>query len=202
MGQLSSVALVRAEMKADAYHEPDGTDTPGMGSSLPTATGGGILPALIGSAIDAGVSKVQQSKFENANGHYAEAAKRNIPTGLDKRLTEKLEIGLRKDAFFRTRLRKDGAGKILPTVIRYGYARSSKSDSGEILMSPSMLIEVEIIGADGKSLLKEVVKSDSAQAKPMKTYANDAAFARRAFDVEMDSLVKNLEQALLKKQPK
>ncbi len=122
---------------------------------------------------------------------------------MDKRLTEKLEAGLRKDAFFKNRLRKDGAAKVRPTVIRYGYARSSKSDSGEIfLMSPSILMEVEIIGSDGKSLLKQVVKLDRAQARPMKTYANDAAFARRAFEAGMDSLVKNLEQALLRKQPR
>lgn len=193
---LSAVTLRQTATAAEAYHEPDATNPPGASSSVPMATGGGAIPALIGLAIDAGVSKAQQSKFDKTDGHYADGSKRNIPGDLSQRFSSRLERSLKKNPFFKDRMKSGAEASIQSTIVSYGYKMVPGTDDGATLMSPAVDVELSVTGADGKSLLKQRVSSPGESPAPLRDYAGNPAKARAAFDKELDALVRQIEEIL------
>jgi len=190
---LSPVSLRQTGMAPGAYHAPDATNPPGASGAVPAATGGGAIPALIGLAIDAGVSKVQQSKFDKAEGHHAAGSQQHIPGDLSRRLSDKLDRSLKKDPFFKDRLKQGASASIQPTLTSYGYKRVSETEEGAILMSPVVEAEISVTGNDGKSLLKQKVLSPGGSPAPFRDYATHPAKARAAFDKELDLVVQQIE---------
>jgi hypothetical protein len=186
---LTPVTVRQTAMASGAYHEPDATNPPGTSNTVPAATGGGLIPALIGVAIDAGVSKSQQSKFDKSDGHYAGSSKQNVPGDLTKRFSEKFDRSLKKDAFFNGRLKQEASALIQPTIVKHGYKRVGVADDGGILMSPVVEVELLVTGSDAKILLKQNVTSPGGSPARLSEYAGSAAKARAAYDKELDSLI-------------
>lgn len=196
---LSAVSLRQTGVAPKAYHEPDAANPPGASGSVPAATGGGAIPALIGLAVDAGVSKVQQSKFDKTEGHHASASQRNIPGDLAPRFSGKLERSLKKNHFFKDRLKQGATASIQPTLLSYGYKRVSETEDGAILMSPVLQVEMTVTDAKGTSLLKQTVVSPGMSPAPLRDYATNPAKARAAFEKEMDQTVAEIEAIWIQK---
>lgn len=181
---VTPVSLKSVRIAEGAYHEPDGTDSPGLKKKMPP----GLVPLLIGAAIDAGVEQSQQSSFNKSYGSHSAGARRNIPSGLDQRLSEKLKAQMKRHAFFGSRLKDDAAASIQPAIVKYGYVRQSETDEGEILVAPVVAMEFIVTGSDGKQLLRQRVTSLGMNPKPLKAFAANPAVARAAFEKELDTV--------------
>lgn len=158
-----------------------------------------MIPALIGQAIDGAVSKHQQSNFETDNQRYFDAAKRNMPGGLDRRFNEKLEANLKKNAFFKDRLNQKGPASVQSEITSYGYKRTSITQDDTTLMAGQVVVQVKITGADGMNVYSQNIVGISAFAKPMASYASDPALARQAFDSALDTAVNEFDTVIQKK---
>ena len=116
------------------------------------ATGGGALPALIGMAIDAGVTAHQTSQFKKQYGDKLDKVNANVPKNLSKRLRANAGDMLRKDEFFGPRLRDTSSNRFDGELISYGLGRFHRTDD-ETHLGATMTVRVTLKDASGKSLL-------------------------------------------------
>jgi hypothetical protein len=123
---LTAASVQKPTVKRDAYHNPDATKSPGMANSIPNMTGGGLIPALIGSAIDAGVTASQQRHFEASAGRYFDQIKTITAAAPLDELKQEMELRLKADEFFSTRLTAQAANQFTVEVQRFGLVRAPR----------------------------------------------------------------------------
>ena len=128
--QLTEVSLGRVAAVGSAYHSPDATKSPGMANAVPAATGGGLIPALIGSAIDAGVKSKQRGDYSDLYGEFSLRIDSIYSGSPEEALKTKLESYLKEDAFFSSRLVESAASVFEVTIEEMGFVRAAESPKG------------------------------------------------------------------------
>ncbi|MBX3737532.1 MAG: hypothetical protein KF715_12615 [Candidatus Didemnitutus sp.] len=175
--KLASIAVEPPSAPAGTYQKPDATDSPGMAQGIPQFTGGGLLPALIGSAIDASVTSKQQKKFESKDGHTFPALAEALAQVPTTQLGEALRSALAKHEFFGSRVSDRGRARISTEIVRYGFQKSPLSKSeDDILLRVRLTGRATLTTADGEILWSGVISGVASQARPAEGLASDAAF--------------------------
>lgn len=182
---ISGVGVKPYEMAPGALHIPDGTASPNASSGVPAATGGGLIPALIGSAIDTSVTSRQQKEFEKNNGQYFKNANDSIPEDIVKQLEARTVKVLNSDPFFGSRLKSKPSSFFCGKVLDYGLTRLSEKN-GNIYLEAKIKLDVWLVGSDGKKMFKQPVSASSKDAYTMQQYASDKSLSARVFEQALD----------------
>lgn len=133
----------------DSYHAPDATKSPGMSSSIPMATGGGLIPALIGSAIDASVTAKQQKSFVASSGQYFEQIRTAAAEPPLSTLKAELEKRLKADEFFGQKMADTSEDRFTLSITSHGLVRSPNSPPKNLRFCYSITCQVKFkVGKD------------------------------------------------------
>lgn len=161
---LTSVGLKEIQIAKEAYHEPNARgNSPGMAQTLPTATGGGFLPSLIGSAIDASIQSSRQSKFEKSAKQYFDAIESVYSDAPEEELKIKIEESLQNDAFFGAIYASDATSFFDIEILSYGFVRHASYDEENLTMCYQIVGRVKLITTDKKMLMDEVLTSTTGR---------------------------------------
>ena len=172
---LSTVAIARTVVKSDAYSEPFGGDSQ-TAAAVPLATGGGIIPALIGESIAA----TQDNLFRGNKKSLFGSVQTNTPQ-VGKIMDAKLEDGLGSEPFFKSRLRPTSPNCITSTINSYRLVRVGKAN-GELLFAPQIIVEMSLNDATGEALAWGTYVG-TGYNHPIEVYAANAAKSKEGYEL-------------------
>ncbi|MCD8482671.1 MAG: hypothetical protein LR015_08420 [Verrucomicrobia bacterium] len=151
--QLSQIGVGKVETQELAYHSPDPTRTSAMVAAIPIATGGGLIPALIGSAVDATVKARQKSSYEALYGEFTEDIDLLYAETPEALLKDKMKVFLSEHEFFASRISEEPTSFFNVEILKVGFVRSptAKNDATDLLYE--ITGRVQLVLPDGKLLL-------------------------------------------------
>jgi hypothetical protein len=193
--KLSTVALREPVVKADALKPVDGTESPEASSKVPMATGGGALPALIGLAIDAGVTSYQSNQFQKQYGTQLEQVNAAAPRSLGKKLRARTATLLQRDSFFGSRMRDQSPSAFQLDVLSYGFKRLHRTND-ETHLGATMTVKVSLTGSDQKALINRVIVGQSSSSVPVRQLAGKPKQAEALMDEAVESFAQQLQADL------
>ena len=196
--QLSTVALSQPSVRAGAMKNASGIDSPNASTTVPVATGGGALPALIGMAIDAGVTAHQSSQFEKQYGHQLGQVNASVPRTLEKKLRASAEKMLRNDEFFGPRLKNDSPNRFSGELVTYGLERFHRTDD-ETHLGATLTVQVKLTDASGKALLEQPIMARSNNSIKVGELAANPKKVDGLFEEAADNFAAQLKTALDRK---
>ncbi len=196
--QLTTVALPEPYTKAGAMKPASGIDSPGAATSVPMATGGGLLPALIGSAIDAGVTAHQSNQFEKQYGDRIGKVNASMPKNLSKKLRASAEKMLRGDEFFGPRLKETSPNRFEGELTNYGLTRFHRTND-ETHLGATLSVRVGLKDPSGKSLLDQIITANSTSSIGVNELAAQPKKTEALFDEAVANFSQQLKAALDRK---
>ena len=199
---LAFVALNKTTLVKNAYQKPDAKVSPGMANSIPAATGGGLIPALIGSAIDASVTAKQQRKFEETNAQYFDALRVAMADAPTRFVDVALQTMLGADTFFGSRLHENSSCMFCSEILNYGLANSPYSKKDDVLLRLRISAKFTIKLADGSILFETTLEGVGSTAKRASEIVADPNFYSTGAREAAISLTDQLQVALDKKAQK
>ncbi len=159
--KLTAVSVQEPTAAKDAYHKPDATLSPGMATAIPVATGGGLIPSLIGSAIDASVKASQQKHFEESAVNYFAPLKAIAADAPLSEVKQEVESCLKSDGFFSSRLTAQAANNFNIQVTRFGLVRSSDATKENMKLCYEIVCRIRLKLGDGETLIDQQVTGAS-----------------------------------------
>lgn len=174
--QLAAISIAKPAVSTDAYQKPDATDSPGLAQSIPIATGGGAIPSLLGSAIDAIVTARQQHKFEETNAQYFAALAKDLTTPPTIELQAAINQRLSGHQFFSSRLSETGGASFVTEIQKYGWQKSPLSKDDDILLRMRIIAKVSLKSPKGGILWTGLIAGVASSAKHAQDIVNDPEF--------------------------
>ena len=199
LSKLSSVTVGVPSLAENAHHVPDAKDSPGYADSIPAVTGGGLIPALLGSAIDAAVTAKQQRQFEEEDGQHFEALRAAFTQSPGDELHKAMKQWLASDPFFGSRLAENAPAAVSMDVIRYGLAKSPLSTKDGILLRVRVVADVTLKDSASSSLLKAQLAGVASEAKSASDILADPEFFENGLSEAAEDLVHQFLTILDKK---
>jgi hypothetical protein len=184
---LERVTVSRPAVQAEDLKPVDGSDSPGAANKVPMVTGGGIIPALIGSAIDAGVTAHQSSQFKKQYGTQIEQVQARIPRNPGSDLRERGVRVLKKDSFFGTRLTEtDAPNRFDGDLVSYGLVRYDRNND-QTTLGMDISCNVWLTDANSKKLFTQLIIGRSKDSYTIPEYAAKPALVDKVYLQALDS---------------
>jgi len=163
---------------SDAYQDPKGA-APGTMNSVAGATGGGLIGALIGSAVEA----TQNNMFEGREGEKFAKLKSASPKNISGSVDREVKKAFKGNPFFSSKIKGQSANTVTSKITGYSLARTGKTE-GTLLMSPSITADVTITGADGKEIGSgwENVSGISTISQPVAAYIANPSLLKKGYE--------------------
>lgn len=180
---LSTIAIAPVVMHKDAYSEPDGGDRAAANAAAQSGVNAnaGALGGLVGSLVGESIAATQNSIFKGKSKQHFAAVKSNTPD-MGGTVSLNLKSSLREDGFFGPRLRESAPSEVTANITSYGLVRSGKGDDGNLLLTPSVIMDIHLKDAEGKKLAgRRYIGSGYNQ--PITTYASSAAETKKGFQL-------------------
>jgi hypothetical protein len=180
---LSTVAIAPTRVNPNAYAEPYGGDRQAanqaglVGVTSQTGAMGGIVGALVGNTIAATQDNMFRGKSKGSFG----AVQANAPQ-VGPLVNTKLTNGVKENAFFASKVRTVSPNSITSKVTSYRLVRNGKSADGELLLVPSIIVEMALTDATGKSLAGGTF-GVTGYANPISVYASSAAKSKEGYEL-------------------
>lgn len=193
---LSQVGVAPLGSKPNAYHKPDPTLSPGMATAIPVATGGGLIPALVGSAIDAKVKSNQRKAFEVTAAQHFGAIESMASSDPAELLRVQVERMLVLDEFFGSRFKKDAPTRFTINIERHGFVRSLYATKEAMTLVYEIVAHVELSGAKNKKLIKQLFDGQSEQAFMIDELVEQPDLVAEARLEAAESFARNLQRLL------
>lgn len=201
--KLSAVSLAPTVVAKDAYQKPDATNSPGMANSLPIATGGGLIPALMGSAIDAAVTAKQQRKFEETHRQHFAALQKTLEVPPAAHLDAALKDALGRHPFLGSRLAEKSPGAFSTEILHYGLQKSPLSQGDNLLLRVRIIAKITLTVPGGGRLFEAQITGVASSAKTASEILADPGFvAKNSAEAAEDftgELVRRLNAKLIAK---
>ena len=193
--KLSTLTLSPVVQVEKAYQDPRGA-ADGTMNNVAVATGGGLIGALIG----AGTEAVQNNSFKKAEGANFARLRAISPKSVSSQVGSEVQKALKANPFTSSRLRPQSDNKVVTKINRYSLTRVGKRPDGRLLMSPQISAQVEIQGADGKSIGNwPFVTGVSSRAKTVGEWVNSPADLKRGYQEAATSVGQNFAANLAAK---
>lgn len=182
---LSTVSIARTTTAGDAYNKPYGGSAGARqaagqaGVNANAGAIGGAVGALIGEAIAA----VQDSNFQRGNGPAIATVEKNTPRDVDKMFNEVMTDGLKKDAFFGSRITQTSPNVFTSSVTSYGLNRNDLASmhQDQIRFSPHVSVKIELTTAAGKKIVAGYAHGDATAHHSISEYAQYPGALRQDF---------------------
>lgn len=183
---LTQVMVNRPAVEATDLKPADGTDSPNASTAVPIATGGGLIPALIGSAIDAGVTAHQANEFKKQYGAQLDQVQAQIPRNPGPDLRDRAAKVLKKDKFFGSRLVESGApNRFDGDLVSYGLVRYDRSEDQTVL-GMTITCNVWLTDAKGKKLFTRTLTAMSEDSHTIHDYAAKPSLVKKVYAQALD----------------
>lgn len=134
-----------------------GSKSPGTANSIPTVTGGGALPALLGHLIDGAVTSAQSSNFKKQYAQQLTVLEQQVPANLNKQMTETTIKVVASNAFFGPRLNKQPDHQFTMKVNSFGFTRVNRSKGETYLGAQIHCLVTFSDRAKGKKLFSQPI---------------------------------------------
>jgi hypothetical protein len=154
---LTAVSVGVPTTKEDAYHNPEAKRSPGMANTIPAVTGGGLVPALLGSAIDASVTSSQQKRFEKTGSQYFDRIKAMAAEPPITDLQQEAQARLKADEFFGERVVAQGGNIFSLEITRFGLVRAPSPQKDDFRFCYEIECQVSLRLAGGDSVINEPI---------------------------------------------
>lgn len=182
---LTTVSISKPHVEVSDFKPVDGTDSPNAATTVPIITGGGLIPALIGSAIDAGVTSYQAKQFKEQYGKTIEQVNAEVPRAIGDALRARAVTVLKKDEFFASRLRSNSPNQFGGELLSYGLERFDRKDDVTYLGSV-VSVNIWLKDASGKRLFTETINLKSKSSHPVNDYAGNKKLMKSVFSEAFD----------------
>lgn len=190
--KLSIGAVTQAD---NAVKAPNPTTEPGYNSAVPAGTGGGLIPALIGAAIDSSIKADQRKNFDEKYSEYFEAVDKNTPEDLSNALNDKLADAVTSNEFFAPLIVEESRIKLNTTITAYGLNRTNKIND-EVFLTFGVSALVEMASAGEKPIIKKIFSAQAGKEYTMKDYAEQEQLITEMSLKAVENLSKQIKEHL------
>jgi hypothetical protein len=187
---LSTVAVAPGTLAEEAYQEPDGGDRAAAQAAAMAGvnSGTGAIGGALGSIIGESIAATQDSLYDAKNKQHYDRIQQITPNPAPI-LSQKLTKNLKDDSFFGQRLKPSSPNQFQVEVLNYGLVRASKTDEGEILVTPRVTARFSLVDGSGKTLFKST-NSATGYHHPIGTYVQDPRKLAESYEIAEDATIK------------
>jgi BMFP domain-containing protein YqiC len=198
---LSTVSITPPTHAEDSRKGSNVVEQSTGGSVGAAAVGGGLIPALIGIAVDASVTAHRKGKFEDQHGSIEDAAAamdKSVPNDIGKRLRDKMTAQLKNDAFFGPRLRPTSPNRFDGELYSYGLvARDTIDDVPQI--GARLQARIWLEDAEGETPLDITKIANSSNTFPATTLMSQRKRVEQLFDEACNDFARQVQEEVDKK---
>jgi hypothetical protein len=194
--KFEKVALEPARTSSDAYQKPDPARSPDMARKIPQYTLGGLIPLLIGKAIDEASRASQREKFEGKHPNAVKEAAARLSASPGDAITTQLRGALGERSFFRDRLSPSAETKMAIAVTRYGLVLEFAKDDDNPKLIYSLAADLTVTAKDGEQLFATTAFGYSADGREIEAWLNDREFSDKSIGDAVGAVVRRLVEAL------
>jgi len=162
--RLGDVTLDPIRVAPDAYQKPDATLNPDMATKIPRVTVGGLIPALIGSAIDSAVMSSQQRKFDQAHETSYDSLRSALAQPPVAQVEAAVRHALDQSVIFHHKCTEESKNRVDALIVSYGLARTYTPPQSEMRFDTRIVVEVTVTIAGGEVVLQQQFFGYSARA--------------------------------------
>ena len=198
---LSTVSITPPAHAEDSRKGSNVVEQSTGGSTGAIAVGGGLIPALIGVAVDAGINAHRKGEFEERHGSIEDAAAamdKSVPNDIGKRLRDKMTAQLKNDASFGPRLRPTSPNRFDGELYSYGLvARDTIDDVPQI--GARLQARIWLEDAEGETPLDVTKIANSSSTFPATTLMSQSKFVEQLFDEACSDFARQVQDEVDKK---
>ena len=182
---ITSIGVADHDVLKGAKKAVNGSKPLGVAQAITGASGGGILPALFGEAIDAGVVAVQKNSFQKQYGSDVERLNAIAYPKLVDAIEKRGVSVLQRDAFFGPKWTdKAGEHYFDGEITSYGLQRRHR-DADETYLEAMVGVNVWLVSND-KKLFKAPLMLRSENAYTVADYVEQPERLRAVFKEACD----------------
>ncbi|WP_193214988.1 hypothetical protein [Luteolibacter marinus] len=182
---ITQVTVAKPAVGPEDFQPASGTQSPGAANGVPMATGGGALPALIGLAIDAGVTAHQASEFKKQYGAQLDEVNAAARRDIGEALRERGSKVVKNDPFFGPKLATSAPYRFDGELVRYGLVRFSRSDD-QTYLGAEIVCNVWLADASGKKLFTRTTVCRSEDSHTIHDFAAKKSLVNDVFKQAAD----------------
>lgn len=198
---LSTVSIVPPTHADDSRKGSNVVEQSTGGSMGAAAVGGGLIPALIGIAVDASITAHRKGEFEEEHGSIEDAAAamdKSVPSDIGKRLRDKLTTELKDDSFFGPRLRPTSPNRFDGELYSYGLVARDTLD-GVPQIGAQLQARIWLEDAEGETPLDITKIANSTSTFPATTLMSQRKRVEQLFDEACDDFARQVQEEVDKK---
>ena len=192
-------AVLSVVVASDAYQAPDAKWSPNLQSTLPKYTGGGLLPVIVGAAVDKHVTAQQQKKFEESQAASLPTINERASQPPSAVVKGAVLSALRANGFFAQRMREDSKNTLEIRILHFGLAEKGKEEGAEPKLSAQILVDLTIRTAGGARIGIGGYSGSSGESLPVGALAKEPGLIPTLYDEAADSLREFLGASLRRK---
>lgn len=181
-------AFSPALIAANAYHVPDAKWSSDVQSTITKYTGGGLIPALVGAAVDNHILTEQQKRFDQSQAASLSVINepaRNPPVAVVENAVMR---AVRANEFLAKKIREKAKCAFETKIVRFGLAKRNKEEEPDPMMAAQILVDLTIRGGDGAVIHIGGYSGSSSSALPMSTLVKNPDVISKLYGEAADSL--------------
>jgi hypothetical protein len=182
-----------------AYHVPDAKWTSDVQSQIVKYTGGGLVPALVGAAIDNHNLSEQQRKFEEAQAPLLPILNEKASSPPSAAVEKAVIDTVTANSFLAQKVRSTSARTLEIRLIRFGLAKKNKQDEGDPEMAAQVLVDLTIRSGDTVLLRLGGYSGSSADGVPISALAKNPDLITKLYHQAAESLGSTIANFLKRK---
>jgi hypothetical protein len=192
-------ALSSLQVSQGAYQPPDAKWSSDVQSQILKYTGGGLVPALVGAAIDKHNLAEQQRKFDEAQASLLTTLNEKASNPPTAAIEESVVRAVSANAFLAQKSRSTSNNKLEARLIRFGLAKRSKEDEADPKMVAQVLVDLAIRNGDVLVLRLGGYSGSSSDAVPISELAKNPDQIAKLYEQAAASLGSTIANFLTRK---
>jgi len=186
--KIPEFALSPALTAPDAYHTPDAKWSSDVQSTILKYTGGGLIPALVGSAVDKHILNEQQARFDESQAAALPAINERASRPPAAVVENAVRSAARANGFLATKIRDQAKCVLEIKIVRFGLAKRNKEEDADPMMVAQILVDLTIRAGDTTFIHLGGFSGASNKALRMSTLAKNPEVIADLYRAAADSL--------------
>jgi len=170
---------------------------PGVQDSIGMA-GGGLIPSLIGAAIDAGIRSYKKGSFEEKYPEESKFVSTIKIENIEENVKKEITAALKNDDFFANKLRDNGQYQVKTKIHSYELNKVDELNN-EIRFGAAINLIVELKDTKDSSVFTEYITGTSEEYFNIKELAKDEQLVHKLFSQAYKKIDFELSTALDKR---
>lgn len=187
-GKVPEFAFSPVLVASNAYHPPDAKWSSDVQSTITKYTGGGLIPALVGAAVDKHILSEQQEKFDKGQAPLLATINERASIPPSEVVEKAVMNAMMSNGFLATKVREKAKDVLEIKIVRFGLAKRNNEEESDPMMAAQILVDLTIRTGAASLLHIGGYSGSSADSIPISALAKDPEVIIKLYGEAADSL--------------